>query len=565
MDLVSVVTSQMSDSRSNELEASSSSQVTDYDSRVDTPITVEQYPGLCDSRPNKLISSASAASESGYNSYCNHSCISTDEAHSTTHRTYCNFDKTEAQFCINTLQSSENLSNRACQNLQCAHATNSEGSKLNQNDNNSFSNVLAAAIGHNYAPKDFSTFASNLCCQSNIMSTPDTENRNTNQGCFKSNHDVLWTGKVSDQCNDLSITSSEDSNHNNDSLQTEVHNYVKNENGSCCSFSPLLPSHTCHYNYHHDREEKSKMAFFSNLPEVAYNLVNTHSQTYGTEALDCVNFQQSVGDNSTSTQEDSSEGDCKSSKGSFVYIQKPSVNWPQVDRFYEIKPRLDHTPELNSKMSMHIDYTNPAHYSSDFGIQCSPQEHLMNGPNILPSNEVSSYNSKPSKVNLHKVKNMSALLSAAQMSGNCPSSSILTSNISKFFLINSTTGVSLQPQSTEDHAKTKGDEHNYHSAVVPWHLQIQFSSDQGLARENASYSDYNPRSHQTDNTNVTQGGFCTHANTPSTYFDFSSLHSERKDGSLDGSVSGKAVLATEKIQVDRGLGKQVNRPDVLLA
>ncbi|CAH8494232.1 unnamed protein product [Heterobilharzia americana] len=122
----------------------------------------------------------------------------------------------------------------------------------------------------------------------------------------------------------------------------------------------------------------------------------------------------------------------------------------------------------------------------------------------------------------------------------------MTSNISKFFLMNSTTGVSLQPQSTEDQAKTKGDEHNYHSAVVPWHLQIQFSSDQGLARENASYSDYNPRSHQTDNTNVTQGGFCTHANTPSTYFDFSSLHSERKDGSLDGSVSGKAVLATEK-------------------
>ncbi|CAH8494235.1 unnamed protein product [Heterobilharzia americana] len=303
MDLVSVVTSQMSDSRSNELEASSSSQVTDYDSQINLSVQHQQQ-------------------------------VKVDTIHTAI--------TVASQQMKRTQQHTGHI---------CAHATNSEGSKLNQNDNNSFSNILAAAIGHNYAPKDFSTFASNLCCQTNIMSTPDTENRNTNQGCFKSNHDVLWTGKVSDQCNDLSITSSEDSNHNNDSLQTKVHNYVKNENGSCCSFSPLLPSHTCHYNYHHDREEKSKMAFFSNLPEVAYNLVNTHSQTYGTEALHCVNFQQSVGDNSTSTQEDSSEGDCKSSKGSFVYIQKPSVNWPQVDRFYEIKPRLDHTPELNSKMA----------------------------------------------------------------------------------------------------------------------------------------------------------------------------------------------------------------------
>ncbi|VDP97386.1 unnamed protein product [Trichobilharzia regenti] len=157
---------------------------------TDSPTEVEYYPVLYESEPNKTsadnnrVHIESSVNESGYNSYCNHSHLSTDEV----------YQIAQTAYRGNSLQNEPEK--QFCGNNTCQLGYVSRGYSHNTANGVEYTNNASDA-------------ASAIASIHNVTSTPDTKIKNAGQQYLERNHHVLWSNQASNQYNQPTSDGSE--------------------------------------------------------------------------------------------------------------------------------------------------------------------------------------------------------------------------------------------------------------------------------------------------------------------------------------------------------------------
>ncbi|CAH8841159.1 unnamed protein product [Trichobilharzia szidati] len=447
-----------------------------YQIVTDSPTEVEYYPMLYESESNKTsadnnrVNLESPVNESGYNSYCNQSQLSTGEAYQTAQTAYRGNslqNEPEKQFCgNNTCQMgyiSRGYSNNTANGVEYTNNASDAAStiasiinKENIPNYNSLSEILATAIRHNYTPQVCNTYTPNPYYQHNVTSTPDTKIKNAEQQYLERNHHALWSNQANNQYNQRS----------SDGSQTAFISGTENEGDS--SF-PSASTSLNRFTDSHLNEREYKMEFVQRMIDLQ------HQTNHNTESSHKIS-NHIVENRTTPIQNITSSSEIDNSES----FNSP---WHRVERFYggSSSGKSDEVYPSDIKSSVDINMTlrNPTTYNESYGTLSNSKTQTVACANVsiqCETNSSTSLNINVLHTDRNTEENVPTFHSIAQSSGDYSN----TDEISNPDLINASTSSDFQAPLAKCSNRTHQNEGNYDYGSASWQQQNIFPQGSGI-------------------------------------------------------------------------------------
>nr|CAH8841438.1 unnamed protein product [Trichobilharzia regenti] len=488
---------------------------------TDSPTEVEYYPVLYESEPNKTsadnnrVHIESSVNESGYNSYCNHSHLSTDEVYQiaqTAYRGNSLQNEPEKQFCgNNTCQLgyvsrgySHNTANGVEYTNNASDAASAIASIVNKENipnYNSLSEFLATAIRYNYTPQVCNTYAPNPYYQHNVTSTPDTKIKNAGQQYLERNHHVLWSNQASNQYNQPT----------SDGSETAFISGTGNEGDS--SF-PSASTSLNLFTDSHLNQLVCKKAFVQRMMalqhQTSHNTEISHKTSH--HIMECRTAP--IEGITSSTETENSE--------SFI------GPWHRVEKFYGGNNRWKtdevYHSDIKSSEDINMVHRNPVTYNENYGTPSNSQTQRIACANVSAHCEASldtSLNINVLHADCNTKENVPTFHSIPQSSGDYSN----TDETSNPDLISASTSTVFQAPLAECSNQMHQNEGNYDYDSASWKQQNIFPQGSGIC-----ISEIRIKLEDTGKSDTSVNALA------STSFDMSTLQPEYNESSADGST-----------------------------